>query len=201
MEIKPIFKYSSIIFKLPTKYISYANLYVELINIDESNDLFEFYDSDNLTASISIPHKMYETSEEVLSYIISELKSKFTIEAVFENQFFKIKTEGIYIKFNEFTKFIQMNEVDKIFNNNEYYVNLINLNKPSEFYVILSTSINNFVSDSKAAYKTISLQNGFNVVTINFQNEYDDLYLIISSNTNKFPLRYNSISFLYANPS
>ena len=201
MEVYPLFKYSSIIFKLPSKYISYANLYVELVNIDDSNDKFEFYNIDNSESSITIPHKLYSTSSEIIEIIIDKLKQDYSIESSFENQIFKIETKGIYIKYNEFTKFIQMNEINKLFNENEYYVNLINLNKPSEFYVILTTSIDKFMNDSKNTYKTVYLNEGFNNITINFQNEYNDLYLFISSNTNKYPLKYNNNSFLYITPS
>lgn len=200
MEINPLIKYSFIIYKLPAKYISYANIYAEFINIDDSNDTFEFYNDKNLTSSFKIPHKLYSTSSEIMSIIINKLKTDYSIDSSFENQIFKIITKGIYIKYNNFTKFIQLNEINKVFNESEYYINLINLNKPSEFYIILSTSIDNFINDSKNAYRTIYLNEGFNSININFQNNYDDLYLIISSNSNKYPLRYNSISTLHIAP-
>lgn len=200
MEIEPLIKYSSLVFKLPVAYISYLKIYADIINIDDYNDTFTIYNNQNLESSIKLPHKLYTSLDEIMSIIISELKEKYNVEATFNNQTFKIVTENIYIKFNNFTKFIQLNEIDNYFNNNEYYINSTKLNYPSEFYIILTPSIDNFVNDSKSAFKTISLVDGYNQIAINFQNEYSDLYLIVSSDCNKYPLKYNKLSYLYTTP-
>lgn len=199
MEVEPLQTYSSLIFKLPIGYISYGKIYVDIINIDDSNDLFEFYDDKNIESSIKIPHNLYYSVSDIFIIIIEELKNKYNIEATFVDQKFTILTENIYIKYNTFTDFIQLNQVDKYFNNNEYYVNTLKMNQPNEFYAILSTSTSNFISDSSNAYKTFTLSEGYNNIIINFQNEYNGLYLIISSNANKYPLKYNKLSKLYVN--
>ena len=59
MEIEPISNYSYLVFKLPKGYISKAKIYAEFVNIDDSNDLMEFFNEDNIEFYVNIPHKLY----------------------------------------------------------------------------------------------------------------------------------------------
>ena len=63
--MQPLENQDTIIFKLPIGYITSANLFIDLVNIDNTNNLFEFETNDNTKYSFRIQSKMYSTIEEV----------------------------------------------------------------------------------------------------------------------------------------
>ena len=194
-KIYPLNMKSSLIFKLEKGYISYGNIYVDIINIDFNNDIFEFYDSSYITTQIKIPHKYYETTTEIIEYIINQLKN-YAIEMTYEKQVLKLVSGEITIIENNLTKFIQLTPLNTVFKITEYNIGLINLQKPSIFYTTISSSVDSSTNNEQYILQSYELIEGYNTININFQNDYDDLYLTITSNINLFPLRYNTISYL-----
>jgi len=197
MKIYPLEDYSSIVFKLEKGYVTHGIFYVELINIDSSNDQFQFYiQSEYIISSISIPHGNYKDFSEIFP-TISEGMKLYGITVSYSNG--KLFTDILFgIISNNFSELIGLKNTDIFNTSSVYYITRPKIFSPTEFYILVTTSPESIDNSSMNAIKTItSLQdNSINSISINFQNNYENLYLLISSNLNKYPLKYNELSYL-----
>lgn len=192
----PIEDNDTIIFKLTKGYITSANIFVDLVNIDSSNCTLEMYDANSTYYSVSIPSKMYTTIDEIMEEVLKRL-SEIGFNCTFNDMTLTFDNP-IRIVANKFTDFIGLivgSTYDYIL---EQYITTYKLCKntlaqPTTLYAILSIS----KTVSENVLKTFeNITNGQITFDINYQNDYDDLYLLFSSNVNNYPLKYNLSSTL-----
>ena len=194
--MQPLENQDTIIFKLPIGYITSANLFIDLVNIDNTNNLFEFETNDNTKYSFRIQSKMYSTIEEVIEVFSQEL-TNIGFSCTFENMSLNF-SEPIKIIENNFTEFIGLivgDTYDYIAQSNisAYHLSKNTLPQPSILYANLSTNLEN----SENILKNFeNIQNGKIELEINYQNDYENLFLTFSSNTNSQPLKFNLSSTL-----
>lgn len=194
--MQPLENQDTIIFKLPIGYITSANLFIDLVNIDNTNNLFEFETNDNTKYSFRIQSKMYSTIEEVIEVFSQEL-TNIGFSCTFENMSLNF-SEPIKIIENNFTEFIGLivgDTYDYIAQSNisTYHLSKNTLPQPSILYANLSTNLEN----SENILKNFeNIQNGKIELEINYQNDYENLFLTFSSNTNSQPLKFNLSSTL-----
>lgn len=194
--MQPLENQDTIIFKLPIGYITSANLFIDLVNIDNTNNLFEFETNDNTKYSFRIQSKMYSTIEEVIEVFSQEL-TNIGFSCTFENMSLTF-SEPIKIIENNFTEFIGLivgDTYDYIAQSNisTYHLSKNTLPQPSILYANLSTNLEN----SENILKNFeNIQNGKIELEINYQNDYENLFLTFSSNTNSQPLKFNLSSTL-----
>ena len=194
--MQPLENQDTIIFKLPIGYITSANLFIDLVNIDNTNNLFEFETNDNTKYSFRIQSKMYSTIEEVIDVFSQEL-TNIGFSCTFENMSLTF-SEPIKIIENNFTEFIGLivgDTYDYIAQSNisTYHLSKNTLPQPSILYANLSTNLEN----SENILKNFeNIQNGKIELEINYQNDYENLFLTFSSNTNSQPLKFNLSSTL-----
>lgn len=194
--MQPLENQDTIIFKLPIGYITSANLFIDLVNIDNTNNLFEFETNDNTKYSFRIQSKMYSTIEEVIDVFSQEL-TNIGFSCTFENMSLNF-SEPIKIIENNFTEFIGLivgDTYDYIAQSNisTYHLSKNTLPQPSILYANLSTNLEN----SENILKNFeNIQNGKIELEINYQNDYENLFLTFSSNTNSQPLKFNLSSTL-----
>ena len=189
------------IFKLEKGYLASLDILVDIINVDESNDTISFADNYDTDYSFNIPHKLYTDMNEIINIVIEKFK-EYDYNAEFKNNILIFDTP-IRINKNEFTDFIGLVTSDVLFDEMEReYIKEYTITKnivpvPTEFYIFLSTIpkiTNTTYTDAILTLGNLSV--GQQSIQINFQNDYDDLYLLISSNVNKYPIKYNNSATL-----
>ena len=197
MKIYPLEDYSSIVFKLEKGYVTHGILYVNLINIDSSNDQFQFYiSSEYIISSITIQHGLYSNVSEIIEIIRIGLE-EYGITITYKNNQIYTDTSFGVIQ-NNLSELLGLNETGFFNTSNIHYLTRDIIYSPTEYYIIITTSPESIDNSSNNAIKTLSelKNNTINRININFQNNYENLYLLISSNLNKYPLKYNELSYL-----
>lgn len=200
MKLTPLDDKDTIIFKLEKGYITYIDLVCDIVNIDSSNDEFLIEDNDGFQYSVILSHGLYENVASVLSTVSQELaKDEIVMEFSQDSLTFEKPIKIIKNNLTDFLGIVIFSTYDNIEFSyiHSYTITKNILPKATTFYVFISTIpeiVNTNPNDAIATI--IDLKQGQNRISINFQNDYEELYLLITSNVNKYPLKYNNSATL-----
>lgn len=200
MKLTPLDDKDTIIFKLEKGYLTYIDLVCDIVNIDSSNDEFLIEDNDGFQYSVILSHGLYENVPSVLSIVSQELaKNGILMSFTQDSLTFDKPIKIIENNLTDFLGIVILSTYDNI----EFsYINSYTITKnilpvATTFYVFISTIPEIVNTNPNDAIATLTdLKQGQNRISINFQNDYEDLYLLITSNVNKYPLKYNNSATL-----
>lgn len=201
MKLLPLTNKYGIIWKLETGYLTKADIYVDLVNIDESNRYITYQSYSSTEQTISIPVGMYTKTEEVIKLIVEQLASN-GLSVTQNGNSIQFAQANIAIYQSNLTDFIGLDCTDTNINTmidvpRTYTATKLTLPVPTILYGHLSTIPELIDNDPTNSIITVeNVTNGQISVPINLQIDYEDLYLILSSNVNYYPLKYNSTSEL-----
>lgn len=201
MKLLPLTNKYGIIWKLETGYLTKADIYVDLVNIDESNRYITYQSYSSTEQTISIPVGMYTKTEEVIKLIVEQLASN-GLSVTQNGNSIQFAQANIAIYQSNLTDFIGLDCTDTNINTmidvpRIYTATKLTLPVPTILYGHLSTIPELIDNDPTNSIITVeNVTNGQISVPINLQIDYEDLYLILSSNVNYYPLKYNSTSEL-----
>lgn len=201
MKLLPLTNKYGIIWKLETGYLTKADIYVDLVNIDESNRYITYQSYSSTEQTISIPVGMYTKTEEVIKLIVEQLANN-GLSVTQNGNSIQFAQANIAIYQSNLTDFIGLDCTDTNINTmidvpRIYTATKLTLPVPTILYGHLSTIPELIDNDPTNSIITVeNITNGQISVPINLQIDYEDLYLILSSNVNYYPLKYNSTSEL-----
>lgn len=201
MKLRPLANKYGIIWKLETGYLTKADIYVDLVNIDESNRYIKYQSYSSSEQTVSIPVGMYTSTEEVIKLIVEALANNAVPVTQVGNSI-QFEQANIAIYQTNLTDFIGLDCTDTNINTminlpRTYTATKLTLPVPTVLYGHLSTIPELVDNDPTNSVLTIqNVTNGQISVPINLQVNYENLYLILSSNVNYYPLKYNSTSEL-----